>query len=112
MRNSLKLFLYRASFWPPFSLIVKWLSKPFVTTLIPIKNGGGKKKKKPFYIVLTIDTESGYVESNEKRLWQVDHPDLYQGFYFGIKNWLDLLNRHKAKASFMLSSQCFSAAGK
>ena len=110
--SSLKFFLYRASFWAPISLIVKLLLKPFIAPLIPIKNGRKKKRNKPFYIVLTIDTESGYVENNEKRLWQVDHPDLYQGFYFGIKNWLDLLNRQKAKASFMLSSQCFSTAGK
>lgn len=110
--NSVKLFLYRASFWPPFLLIVKLLSKPLIMPLIPIKNGGEKKRDKPFYIVLTIDTESGYVESDEKRLWQVDHPDLYQGFYFGIRNWLNLLNKNKIKASFMLSSQCFSATGK
>ncbi len=101
---SLKFFLYRLSFW-----------QPFVTILNPYpinKNGKKKKNKKPFYIIVTIDTESGYVESNEQRLWQVNHPDLFQGFYFGIKNWLNLLNQQKVKASFMLSSQCFSAAGK
>jgi hypothetical protein len=69
-------------------------------------------KKRPFYIILTIDTESGYVTNNEERLWQVNYPQLYQGFYYGIKNWLDLLNKHKIRANFMLSGQCFSAKGR
>ena len=112
LNASLKFFLYRLSLWQPLSTILKFLSKPFVTTLTPIKDREEKKKKKPFYIVLTIDTEAGYVDSHEKRLWQVDHPDLYEGFYYGIKNWLHLLNQYQVKASFMLSSQCFSALGK
>ena len=110
----IKLFAYKFSFNKLVTILFKLTSSLLVKPVLTPQNKLLKKsgKNKPFYIVLTVDAESGYVESNEKRLWQVNHPDLYQGFYFGINNWLDLLNRQKVKASFMLSSQCFSATGK
>ena len=74
-----------------------------------IKNAS--KNKFPFIISITIDTESGYVGSNDWRIWQKAKPEAYIGFYKGIENWRRLLNKHKAKATFFLSTNCFSAKG-
>ena len=67
------------------------------------------KHKKKFLICITIDTESGYVKDNNKRAWQKDEPEAYIGYYRGIENWRKLLNKHNAKATFFLSTNCFSA---
>ena len=67
------------------------------------------KNKYPFTISLTIDTESGYVGKNDYRIWQKSNPEAYIGFYKGIENWRILLNKHNAKATFFLSTNCFSA---
>lgn len=67
------------------------------------------QKKLPFIIAVTIDTESGYVDKNGYRIWQKSNPYAYVGFYKGIENWRELLNKHNAKATFFLSTNCFSA---
>ena len=69
------------------------------------------KNKFPFIIAVTIDTESGYVANNDCRIWQKSEPEAYIGFYNGIENWRRLLNKHNAKATFFLSTNCFSAKG-
>ena len=71
----------------------------------------GKKPKK-FLICITIDTESGYVKANNERVWQKDAPEAYVGYYKGIQNWRVLLNKYDAKATFFLSTNCFSAKNK
>jgi len=71
----------------------------------------GKKPKK-FLICITIDTESGYVKANNERVWQKDAPEAYVGYYKGIQNWRVLLNKYGAKATFFLSTNCFSAKNK
>ncbi len=75
------------------------------------KNRFFKSSKKDFIIAITIDTESGYVKENDYRLWQASNPRAYIGFYKGIENWRILLNKYKAKATFFLSPNCFSANG-
>lgn len=106
--NRLKALLYKYSSLKQFRLIEEVISRPFLKPIIPASDKIGKTKK-PFYIILTIDTEAGYVKRGGQRKWQVDNPDFFQGFYFGIENWLNLLDKHNIKATFMLSSQCFSA---
>ncbi len=69
------------------------------------------KIKHPFIIALTIDTESGYVEKNDHRIWQKQAPEAYIGYYKGIENWRKLLSKHNVKATFFLSTNCFSAKG-
>src|SRR3989339_819470 len=66
----------------------------------------GKPKNFPFLVAITIDTESGYVEKNERRVWQRENPKAFIGFYKGIENWRSLLNKYDAKSTFFCSSQC------
>lgn len=88
-------------------LILKLLSS-FVYVKGLKKN---EQNKLPFLISITIDTESGYVDKNDYRIWQKSKPSAYIGFYKGIENWRKLLNKHKVKATFFLSTNCFSAKG-
>lgn len=71
-----------------------------------------KKNNEFFFIIsLTIDTESGYIRKNDYRVWQKANPEAYIGFYKGVENWRKLLNKHNAKATFFLSTNCFAAKG-
>ena len=74
-------------------------------------NESKPKNKFPFAVAITIDTEAGYVDKNDYRVWQKSEPKAYIGFYKGIENWRKLLNKHNAKATFFLSTNCFSAKG-
>ena len=69
------------------------------------------KNRFPFIISITIDTEAGYVDKHDYRIWQKHNPRAYIGFYKGIENWRNLLNKHNAKATFFLSTNCFSSKG-
>jgi peptidoglycan/xylan/chitin deacetylase (PgdA/CDA1 family) len=73
---------------------------------------GKSNNKHPFNIVITVDTESGYVESNERRVWQNENPDAYQGYISGINNLIKIFDKHNIKASFLLSTNCFNATGR
>jgi len=73
--------------------------------------GNNTKNKHPFIIAITIDTESGYVDKNDHRVWQKQNPEAYVGYYKGIENWRKLLKKHNIKATFFLSTNCFSANG-
>jgi len=75
-----------------------------------LKKHEGKNKK--FLVAITIDTESGYVNKDQSRVWQKSRPEAYIGFYKGMENWRELLNRHKVKVTFFLSTNCFSSKGK
>ncbi|MEK6984309.1 MAG: polysaccharide deacetylase family protein [Nanoarchaeota archaeon] len=75
-----------------------------------LKNGK-EGKNLPFIVSVTIDTESGFVDENDNRVWQKFNPTAYIGFYKGIENWRNLLNKHKAKGTFFISTNCFSAKG-
>ncbi len=74
--------------------------------------GNPKPKNNPFLIAITLDTESGYVLNNERRVWQREKPEAFEGFYYGIRNLLSVFDEHKVKGTFFLSTQCFSAHGK
>ena len=67
------------------------------------------KPNEKFLISITIDTESGHVKKNNERLWQKDNPEAYIGYFKGIENWRNLLNKYNTKATFFLSTNCFSA---
>ena len=83
------------------------LLKPFVS----VKNlrGGAKEPRHPFIVAITVDTESGYIQKNESRVWQGEKPEAFMGFYKGTENWRRLLNSYNAKSTFFLSTQCFDA---
>lgn len=78
---------------------------------VKVKNLKGSKtlKKYPFLIAITIDTESGYVAKDEYRVWQKEKPKSFIGYYFGIRNIASVLDKHKIRATFLLSTQCFSS---
>lgn len=69
-------------------------------------------QKHPFLVVVTIDTESGYINKNQERVWMDKDNRAFQGYYYGIRNWLELARKHNIKFSFLLSTQCFSSEGK
>tara|TARA_Y100000310_G_C20649548_1_gene798589 strand:- start:657 stop:1724 length:1068 start_codon:yes stop_codon:yes gene_type:complete len=69
-------------------------------------------KKYPFLIVITTDTESGYVEKSQRRVWQMENPEAFQGYYYGIRNLMKIFDKHNIKTTFFLSTQCFSATGR
>ncbi len=74
--------------------------------------GPKKEKKHPFLVVITVDAEAGYVDKNERRVWQKENPKAFQGYYSGIRNLLSVFKKHKIEATIFLSTQCFSAQGK
>jgi len=69
-------------------------------------------KKYSFLVVITTDTESGYVEKNQRRVWQMENPSAFQGYYYGIRNLMKIFDKHGIKTTFFLCTQCFSAKGK
>src|SRR3989338_5134541 len=80
---------------------------------VKVQNLGPKKEKKcPFLVAITIDAESGYVDKDERRIWQKEKPEAFQGYYFGIRNLLSVFDKHKIRATFFLSTQCFSSEDK
>lgn len=90
--------------------ILKMLS-PFISVKNLRTKIGKNEDRKPFIVCITIDTESGYVEKNDCRLWQKDAPEAYIGYYRGIENWRSILAKHNVKSTFFLSTNCFSAKG-
>jgi len=100
-----KLFLYRFFSTRFGKAILKLLSFG-----VSVENlGNNKEKKHLFLVVITTDTESGYVEKNERRVWQKENPEAFVGYYSGMRNLLNVFERHKIKTTFFLSTQCFSA---
>jgi len=101
-----KLLAYRFFNTLPGKKLLRLL-KPFVS----VKNlkKGTEEQRFPFIVAVTVDTESGYVKRNESRVWQGEKPDSFMGFYKGIANWRNLLNQHKIKSTFFVTTQCFDA---
>ena len=62
-------------------------------------------------VVVTVDTEGGYVERGERRVWQGSAPRAFQGYVDGIRNVLDLLDRHRVKGTFFVAPHGLSATG-
>jgi len=110
MKSGLKfrLFLYRFFSTNLGKIILQLLS--FGVKVSNLSNSK-KPKKYPFLVVITIDTESGYVNKNERRTWQKENPEAFIGYYLGIKNLMKIFDKHKIKTTFFLSTQCFSSKG-
>tara|TARA_Y100000310_G_scaffold262419_1_gene272087 strand:+ start:10569 stop:11624 length:1056 start_codon:yes stop_codon:yes gene_type:complete len=110
MKTALKMRLLWYRFFSSFfgRIILRILSVG-----VKVRNLPGKLPKKyPFLVVITTDTESGYVESSERRVWQIENPAAFQGYYYGIRNLMKVFDKHGIKTTFFLSTQCFSAEGK
>ena len=103
-----KLFLYRFLSTNPGKSILNLLSFG-----VKAENLGPEKEKKcHFLVAITVDTESGYVDRDERRVWQKEKPEAFQGYYLGIRNLLSVFDKYKIKSIFFLSTQCFSSKGK
>ena len=109
MKKLLKVRLYNLLNKPIGKMALKALSKSIYVKNLKKAAKSADRGKKKFLIAITIDTESGYVKKNNERVWQKDAPEAYIGYYRGIENWRNLLSRHNAKATFFLSTNCFSA---
>jgi len=112
--KKLKIGLYNMLNIPLGKRSLKLMSKSVYVKNLKGNNKSTNKsspkiKHKKFLISITIDTESGYVKKNNERVWQKENPKAYIGYYKGIENWRNLLNRYNAKATFFLSTNCFSA---
>ncbi|MCP3682757.1 MAG: polysaccharide deacetylase family protein [bacterium] len=81
--------------------------------LLPVKVTLGEKKpaKKQFLIAITVDTEAGFVRKNESRAWNTFYRDAFEGYYFGIRNWRRLAEKHDINLTFFLEPHCFAAKG-
>ena len=104
--KTLKILAYRMLSTKLGSSLLKILSFGISVKNLPRNNN---KKTMPFIVAITIDTESGYVDKNERRIWQRENPHAFIGFYRGIENWRNLFNKNNVKASFLVSTQCFDA---
>jgi hypothetical protein len=62
-------------------------------------------------LVVTVDTEGGYVEPGERRVWQGSAPHAFHGYVHGIHNVIDVLDRHRAKGTFFVAPHGRSASG-
>src|SRR3989344_5370060 len=103
----IKLVLYRF-----FSTAIGRFILNLVSFGVNVKNLDGKNPKKhPFLVAVTVDTESGYVDNSERRVWQKEDPNAFVVFYGGIKNLLEVFEKHNIKSTFFISTQCFSARG-
>jgi len=109
--KKIKLLLYRFFCTNLGKLILNILSFGVSVNNLELKTTNKNKKSNKFLVLITIDTESGYVRDNEYRVWQKEDPEAFIGCYQGIRNISDMLKRHKIKATFFLSTQCFSSEG-
>lgn len=107
--KKLKIWMYNVLNGTLGRKSLKLLSKSIYVKNLKKNKKSINKSNKKFLISITIDTESGYVKKNNERIWQKYNPKTYIGYYKGIENWRNLLNKYKAKATFFLSTNCFSA---
>ena len=106
----IKLFLYRF-----FSTHIGKSLLRLLSFGVAVKNIGNKQlknsKKYPFLVVITTDAEAGYVDKGERRIWQKENPEAFIGYSHGIRNLMDVFDKHRIKTTFFLSTQCFSSKG-
>ena len=107
MKTSIKLFLYRIFSTAFGKLLLRSLS---FGVKVRIKNEK-KPKKHPFLVIITADAEAGYVDKDERRIWQKENPRAFIGYYYGIRNLMDIFDKHGIKTTFFLSTQGFSSKG-
>lgn len=105
MNNLFKIFAYNLFASRIFNFFLEPAAQIFLK-LKPLKKKGLIPK-----IVLTIDCESGFLKENNQRVWMFQNPKAFEGYYFGLKNILNLLKKYRLKATFFLSTQCFSSEG-
>lgn len=64
---------------------------------------GPPSRGRPIRLCVTVDTEGGYVDRDERRVWQGRAPDALQGYAAGVPNLVQVLDRHGVKATFLVA---------
>jgi len=104
----LKELVYRAACTGLGGAVVGQLGRLIEVPELPLR---ASPARHPLQLVLTIDTEGGYVAPDERRVWQGREPHAFQGYIDGVRNILDVLARRGVKATFLVSPHGFSATG-
>ncbi len=78
---------------------------------LPFGEGPPAPEPRRVLLVITVDTEGGYVNRSERRLWQGSAPLAFQGYVDGIRNVTEVLDRHGVKGTFFVAPHGRSATG-
>ena len=105
---SLRSLAYRAASGRAGTLVLSRLARH---VRMPFGEAARTHPRHRMLVVVTIDTEGGYVEQSERRVWQGRAPDAFQGYTYGIRNVLDVLDRHHVKGTFFVAPHGRSARG-
>src|SRR3989344_321241 len=81
-----RLLLYRLSSTLLGQAILSALSFGVSVPFLRQKTAGTGKarepaRKRPFLVLITVDTEAGYVSKDERRVWQKEAPEAFQGYH-------------------------------
>jgi peptidoglycan/xylan/chitin deacetylase (PgdA/CDA1 family) len=104
----LRELAYRAAQRAPGRFVVRQLGAAVRMPFGEGERGGGRRR---ILLVVTVDTEGGYVDSDEVRVWQGSAPRAFQGYVDGIRNVIEILDRHHAKGTFLVAPHGRSAVG-
>jgi peptidoglycan/xylan/chitin deacetylase (PgdA/CDA1 family) len=104
----LKELAYRAAHRVPARFVVSQLRS---AVRMPFGESGRSAEARRVLLVVTVDTEGGYVERSERRVWQGRAPRAFQGYVDGIRNVVAVLDRHRAKGTFLVAPHGRSATG-
>ena len=103
----LKELAYRATCTPPGMAALARLGAFIDVPELPLAGAA----RHPLDLVVTVDTEGGYVAADERRVWQGREPTAFQGFVDGVADLLAVLARHSVRATFLVSPHGFAATG-
>ena len=62
-------------------------------------------------VVITVDTEGGFVGAGERRVWQGSAPDAFQGYVDGLRHACAVFAKHDVRATFFVAPHGLSATG-
>ncbi len=103
---ALKELAYRTVTTPPFRRAVRGLGR---WADVPDWEPPTGAKRYPLQLCVTVDTEGGYVDRDESRIWQGRAPDALQGYVHGVQNLVRVFDRHGIKATFLVAPHGASA---
>jgi hypothetical protein len=106
----LKELLYRATSNRPSRATLRWLARSLEVPHLQ-SSAHRAERRHPFLVAITIDTEGGFVEDDERRRWQGQVPDAFQGYVEGVQNLRAVLRDDSARATFLVSTHGLSATG-
>ncbi len=104
----LKELAYRALSSAPGQRVVRQLGSAVRLPYETIEPSGAAGR---VLLVVTVDVEGGYVERDERRVWQGRAPTAFQGYVDGIRNVTEVLDRHGVKGTFFVAPHGRSATG-